>query len=276
MSGKQLSREMLLPNVRVAAQKAGGSGTVIYSQQQEDGGDYSTYVLTNHHVIANNIDIKQKWSTLLKRDTKMDFLTSCDVHFFKYQYQSRAVGVTAIDADIVAYDPDQDLALLRLRDSDPAPAVAKMYPKGDETQLRLGMEVIAIGAGMGEPPVLTTGRLSQFAREIDNKEFWLSTAPTIFGNSGGALYLEDTEQLIGVPARIAVAMLGFGADAITHLSFAIPITRVYEFLDDQLFRFIYDSQFTERGEAEERDSKRKEEELKIAHKEILGAGSEEG
>jgi len=521
MPSKQLSREMLLPNVRVAAQNAGGSGTVIYSKKDEQG-DYSTYVLTNHHVVSRNIEIKSKWSPILKRDVKMDFLTSADVHLFKYQYQcvspntlvllpdlrwvlagelkvgdtllafdedivgdcqrhfrisqvksaniaslpsyrvslangkeivcsaehpwlvnskhsssdwvtteklneitnnphhsrkfpisaielvpvckpvttyeagyisaafdgegsmqdpvsfyqnenamrqkvkelltqlgydygesgmylylrggkdigfkflqefrpprllenfvkgdlnrsiwhhgqkkvtiekveflgnrdvvametstgtfiaegfamhnSRAVGVTAIDADIMAYDPDQDLALLKLRDTDAAPAVAKLYPKGEEPKLRLGMPVMAIGAGMGEPPVLTVGRLSQFAREIDNKEYWLSTAPTIFGNSGGALYLEDTEQLIGVPARIAVAMLGFSPDAITHLSFAIPITRIYEFLDDQMFRFIYDTNFTERGEKEAREAKRKDEELRIAYKDTKGGEEEE-
>jgi len=263
---------MLLPNCRVAAQKAGGSGTVIYCKENKDK-EFSTYVLTNFHVVANNVEVKKKWSPLLKHDVKMDFLTSVDVHFFKYQYQSRAVGVTSIDADIMAYDPDHDLALVKLRDSDKAPAVAKLYPKDKENELRLGMPVVAIGAAMGEPPVLTVGRLSQFAREIDNKEYWLSTAPTIFGNSGGALYLEETEELIGVPARVAVAMLGFSPDAITHLSFSIPITRVYEFLDDQMFRFVYDSAFTEEGEAEARESKRKDEELKIAAK--SDAGKEE-
>lgn len=270
---KQLSREMLLPNVRVAAMKVGGSGTVIYSEKGENG-EYSTYVLTNHHVVDNNIEIKKKWSPLLKRDKKDESMTSVDVHFFKYQYQSRAVGVTAIDADIMAYDPDHDLAIVKLRDTEAVPAVAKLYPRGAESKLRLGTPVIAIGAALGEPPVLTTGRLSQFAREIDNKEYWLSTAPTIFGNSGGALYLEETEELIGVPARIAVTMLGFSPDVITHLSFAIPITRIYEFLDEQMFRFIYDSNFTEKEEAAAREKKRKDEETKIAKEDM--EGDEEG
>jgi hypothetical protein len=33
------------------------------------------------------------------------------------------------------------------------------------------MSVYAVGAGMGEPPVMTDGFLSQFGREIDHKEF---------------------------------------------------------------------------------------------------------
>lgn len=168
---------------------------------------------------------------------------------------------------MVAYNPDEDLALLHLRSDHEVPAVAKLYPRDKETDLRVGMPVYAVGAGMGEPPVLTSGFLSQFGREIDHKEFWLNTAPAIFGNSGGALFLADTLELIGVPARIAVAMLGFAPSAITHLAFAIPITRVYEFLENQCFRFIYDDSFTEEGEEAERRRRREEDRRRTAAEE---------
>jgi S1-C subfamily serine protease len=191
-------------------------------------------------------------------------LGTVEVHFFKYQYQSRAIGATEIEADIMTYDVEEDLALLKIRDEDEAPAVATMYPKGKESELRLGRPLLAIGAGLGEAPVITQGILSQFGREIENKEFWLSTAPTIFGNSGGAVYLADTHEFVGVPARIAVVASLMGGDAITHLSYFIPISRVYRFLDEQMFRFIYDPSFTEEGEAQAREAKRTEEERKMA------------
>ena len=73
---------------------------------------------------------------------------------------------------------------------------------------------------------------------------------------------EDEFSLVGVPARITVGM--FGLDAITHLSFAIPMSRVYKFLEEQRFRFIYDESFTEAGEAEERRRVREREEEKMA------------
>jgi hypothetical protein len=76
------------------------------------------------------------------------------------------------------------------------------------------------------------------------------------------LFLHGTYQFIGVPARIAVS--GWGMDAITHLQYAIPITRVYQFLEDQRFRFIYDPEFTEDGELAERKRIREEEEVKMA------------
>lgn len=248
------------PCVRVRAAKAGGSGTVIYSQ----GG--STYVLTNHHVVDGAIKIEDRWSTLLKSSRRMDVFDTVDVHIFEYAYKSRAIGGTTVQSDIVAYDKDEDLALLHLRSDREDLPVATMYPRNAEEELRIGMPVITVGAGLGEPPVQTEGVLSQFGIDIERREFWLNTAPSIFGNSGGSMFLadEDRFELIGVPARISVAMLGWSADAITHLSYAIPITRVYDFIEEQRFRFIYDDIYTEEGEAEERREIREDEERKMA------------
>lgn len=268
-----LTRETLSTCTRIRSGNVGGSGTVIYSEQNKEG-TYSTYVLTNEHVVDNNIKTEKEWSTLLKRDVKKDILGIVEVHFFQYKWEQRSIGATAIEADIMTYDKREDLALLKLRSEPRVESVARLYPKGKEKELRLGMSTMAIGAALGEPPVLTVGRLSQFGREIDNREYWLQTAPTIYGNSGGSVFLEETEDFIGVPSRLAVTISGFGSDAITHLSYIVPITRIYGFLDDQLFRFIYDSKFTEEGESEERERRRKEEELKIAAKEIKGGDGE--
>jgi len=226
-------------------------------------------------VIENNVKIEKRWNTVLKRETKAEIKGTVEAHFFNFRWEQRAVGASAIQADIMAYDKEEDLALIKLRSDELAKSVVTLYPKGKERELRVGTPVMALGAAMGEPPVLTVGRLSQFGREIENREFWLQTAPTIFGNSGGAVFLEDTEEFIGVPARIAVAMMGFSADAITHLSYMIPITRVYKFLDEQFFRFIYDSHFTEESEAKLRKEKQHEEILRIAAKEDKGGEPEE-
>jgi S1-C subfamily serine protease len=263
MDYEKRHKMIALPCVRIRTPKAGGSGTVIYSAENEDGG-VSTYLLTNHHVVDNCITIKDEWSALLKSKRKIDTFETVHAHFFAYRWESRSIGGTDIQSDIMCYDKEEDLALVRLRSEEPVPSIAKLFPRDDEKRLRIGMPVICVGAGMGEAPVQSGGFLSQFGREIERREFWLSTAPSIFGNSGGALFLADTYEFIGVPARIAVALIGFSADPITHLSFAIPITRVYQFLEDQRFRFIYDSEFTEAGEQEERRRLREEEERKMA------------
>ncbi|NGX44891.1 MAG: Serine protease Do-like HtrA [Chlamydiae bacterium] len=250
--------KIALPCVRIRANKAGGSGTAIYSK------DGSTYVLTNHHVVTSCISIEKKWSALLKSERKIDVFEQVNVHFFDYQYSSRSIGGTTIQSDIMCYDKDEDLALVKLRSSKLMP-IAELYPRGQESKLRIGMPVICVGAGMGEPPVQTGGFLSQFGQEIDRKEYWLGTAPMIFGNSGGALFLEESYQLIGVPSQIRVMMLGWSVDPITHLSYSVPITRIYQFLEDQRFRFIYDDSFTEEGEADVRRQIRAAEERKSSN-----------
>jgi S1-C subfamily serine protease len=260
-------RMIQLPCVRVQTQRAGGSGTVIYSASNSDGEEFSTYILTNHHVVSGSIKVIPKWNPMLRREIKRDVFETVEAHFFTYRYESRAIGGYSVQSDIMTYDPEEDLALLRLRSPQQAPAVAQLFPRGQENQLRIGMKVITVGAGLGEDPVQTEGHLSQFGRDIDRKEYWLNTAPSIFGNSGGGMYLKRTLQLVGVPARIGVAMLGL-PDPITHLSYAIPITRIYNFLEEQRFRFIYNPEkYSEVSEAEERERMREHADRKLLQEE---------
>ena len=77
---------------------------------------------------------------------------------------------------------------------------------------------------MGHSPIHTFGHLNGFDDVIDNYPYILSSAPTIFGNSGGSLYVvsengDEKVYFIGVPSRIAVVGWFGGADAITHMSF---------------------------------------------------------
>ena len=102
-------RKIALPCVRVRARGASGSGTIIYST------DGSTYILTNHHVVSKSIKLEKRWSGLLRSERKVDIFELVEVHLFDYRWESRAVGGTTIQADIVAYDRDEDLALLKLR-----------------------------------------------------------------------------------------------------------------------------------------------------------------
>jgi S1-C subfamily serine protease len=55
---KQKHVEMFYPTVRVRTQKAGGSGTVVYSKKVNN--EVYTYVVTNHHVIADNVQVEKK------------------------------------------------------------------------------------------------------------------------------------------------------------------------------------------------------------------------
>ena len=243
----QKHEQMFYPTVRVRTKKAGGSGTVVYSKKH--GEEVHTYVITNHHVIADSVKIEKKWDSVLKRKTDKEKLDTVFVEFFRYNNYSHTVGSFAVEADIVAYsevEGGQDWALLRVRDKEnTADWVANMFPLEDLDNVHIFDKSYAVGASLGHPPVASEGMITYMDDEIDSYKYWMSSAPTIFGNSGGAVYRwsvgRKQYEYIGIPSRISIQPMGFSADAITHMGYFIPIDRVYNLLDDNDYQFIYDS-----------------------------------
>lgn len=264
LSLQEKHEKCLYPEVRVQAEKARGSGTILYSAPVPGEDDrHETYVLTNEHVVDDLIDLKKDWNTLLQRDVKKDILGTAQVETFEYDFVSRVIGGTTYQADIACYDKLEDLALLRLRTPRPFPHVATMYPRGEVEALRCFADVVTVGCGLGNKPVVTFGYISGFGYEVENKDFILMSAPSIFGNSGGATFLLETGQFIGVPARISVIFIGYSADPIPHLSYSIPVWRVYDFLEAQVYDFIYDPSTTSAECEKRREEQRRREELKL-------------
>ena len=242
----QKHEQMFYPTVRVRTKKAGGSGTVVYSENYKK--EVYTYVITNHHVIADSVHVEKKWDPVLKRKVDKEILDTVYVEFFRYNNYSHTVGSFAVEADIVAYsevEGGQDWALLRVRDKEnKADWVANMFPLDDVENVHIFDDCFAVGASLGHPPVASNGMITYMDDEIEHFKYWMSSAPTIFGNSGGAVYRwsgnRKKYEYIGVPSRISIQPMGFSADAITHMGYFIPIDRVYKLLEDNDYQFIYD------------------------------------
>ena len=259
----QKHEQMFYPTVRVRTKKAGGSGTVVYSKEHK--GEVYTYVITNHHVIADSVKIEKKWDSVLKRKTDKEKLDTVFVEFFRYNNYSHTVGSFAVEADIVAYsevEGGQDWALLRVRDKEnTADWVANMFPLDDLDNVHIFDKSYAVGASLGHPPVASEGMITYMDDEIDSYKYWMSSAPTIFGNSGGAVYRWSDNrkryEYIGIPSRISIQPMGFSADAITHMGYFIPIERVYKLLEENDYQFIYDDKISIDDCNKARDKKQK-------------------
>jgi len=265
---KDKHRKMLYPEVRVRSGKALGSGTILYSAPvPEDDGRHETYVLTNEHVVDDLIEIKDQWDSVLRREVKRDILGTPVIETFEYDYWSRVIGGTTYEASIVAYDKREDLALLKVRTPRAFEHVATMYPRDKVESLTAFMSVVTVGCGMGNKPVITFGYISGFGYEIDGRDFIQASAASYMGNSGGATFLEETGQFVGVPARITVAQFGFSADVVSHIGFIIPVWRAYQFLEDQVFQFVYDSEYTSLQCKELRAEKRDQDQQRILREE---------
>ena len=247
---KQKHEQMFYPTVRVRAKNAGGSGTVVYSK--EHNGEVHTYVITNHHVVDGCIKVQKKWNPIKKRKVDTEILDTVYVEYFRYNNYSNCIGSFAVEADIVAYsevEGGQDWALLRVRDTEQTcDYVANLFPLDDIDNVHIFDDVFAVGASLGHPPIASTGIITYMDDEIDHYKYWMSSAQTIYGNSGGACYRYSKKRKqydwIGVPSRISVAPSGFSTDAITHMGYFIPIERIYNLLSENHYNFIYDDEYT--------------------------------
>ncbi len=252
--------QMLYPTVRVRSANVGGSGTVVWSGMDKEK-KIHTFVLTNYHVIATAIEIKEVWDPALGKKINREYRQTVMVERFSYNNFSHNIGSLGIQADVVVYDEREDIALLELRDRETQyPYVAKMFPGERIEDIHIYDKVWAVGAALGHPPISTHGILNYLDDEIDKYNYWLSSAATIYGNSGGAVYRYSKKrkqfEYIGIPSRIAISASFFSQDAITHLGFLIPITRLLSFLERTKYRFIYDDTFSYDREVNARNVER--------------------
>jgi 2-alkenal reductase len=157
-----------------------GSGAVI----SPDG-----YIITNHHVIANNASLEVIFSDGTQRA-----------------------------ATLVGDDPLMDLALVKVNGAVPA-----YLPIGDSDGLRQGETVIAIGSPLGEfKNSVTVGVVSALNRNLgpDAPEGLIQTDAAInSGNSGGPL-LNLRGEIIGI--NTLVVRGDTNAASAEGLGFSIP------------------------------------------------------
>ncbi|RRR97340.1 S1C family serine protease [Glycomyces terrestris] len=180
--------------VTIVTDSAEGSG-VVYS---EDG-----YIVTNNHVV--------------------DGARSVEVRF--------SDGTTA-EAQIIATDSTQDLAVIQVSGVDDLTPVAF----GDSDSIQVGDAAVAIGSPLGLEGTVTTGIVSALDRSMtvageEQQGFQQQSGSTLTGliqtdaainsgNSGGAL-VNGNGELIGINTAIATTDSGS-----IGLGFAIPSNTV--------------------------------------------------
>ena len=173
----------------------------MVSIQAEDAKSYSTgtgvvltadgYIITNAHVVAGADKVQVVCS-----DNRV------------------------LDAALVGFDAQEDLAVLKVDATDLTPAEF-----GDSFALRCGDPVAAIGDPLGYRSTITDGIVSALDRDVDvdgvSMVLIQTSAAINMGNSGGAL-INQYGQVVGITTVKIVTDDG-SAEA---LGFAIPSRRV--------------------------------------------------
>ncbi len=210
-------RELLEPTVRVNAKSEVGSGSIVYSRKR--GGKVRTFVLTAWHIVKDNLT-----------DGKPEPI---EVDVYDAQGAERDTK-----SKLVARHEALDLALLEIENEKAPSPTAKLPRLPDLERAALFSKVYAIGCPLGYAPLETSGDLTSLKKELDGISYWMTNAPTIFGNSGGGIYLAETRQLVGVLSRIS-AYKNLIDVAVPHMGIVTPITLVYDWLDATEFAFVH-------------------------------------
>ena len=236
--------EMLYPTVMVDLGQGQGSGTLIFSGRREHKSwadeKVWTLVLTNYHVIKSAVNIEEEFDPKKGKNVQKETRRPVHVRLWDYNDYSTAVGTTGRVARILAWDKHRDLALLRLSDKERViPSVATLWPE-DVGGPYLFQTTWAVGSGMGNPPYPTEGLLSGISgKDQKGRALYLSSAPIIFGNSGGSLWAyskkRDRYEMIGVPSMISA--FGYGS-IVTHLAWSRPIVEIRAFLRENEYGFV--------------------------------------
>jgi S1-C subfamily serine protease len=244
---------VLKPLVRVKTSSATGSGTVIYSEDREDTGEFKTFILTNHHVVSDAIHVVKKWDSLSATWINVEENDRVTVEVFAYLRDGRTVMSQPIQAEVVAHKEDEDLALLKLDFPDRLTIVAPMLPA--DLALRLLQPVWAVGCSVGVDPIVTVGHINDLEELIEHKPYVMASADIIYGNSGGAVFTRSGEDFyfIGIPSRVRVTY----SQALTHMGYFIPINRIRRFFKAQKLTFLLDKNVTPTESFEAREKVRR-------------------
>lgn len=229
--------ELLGPAVRVLSGNGGGSGTIVYSEDRERSGVFQTFVLTNHHVIKPLIKVEKTWNSLRQRFIMKENNEFADVELFSYSNGGHTVVRTPVKAEIVAWNEQEDMAILKLKYPFQVKHVAKILPP--DRNLSLFQEVYAVGCPLLIDPLFSHGEVTALRHLLETKEFTVASANIIWGNSGGALYAKfpDGWYLSGIPSQVSIA--GF-FQAVTYLGYHITPERIHKFIKGEELDFLVD------------------------------------
>lgn len=211
-SGPVAYDRYLYPVVRVIDTVGSGSGVVISSEGTRDG--WSSYILTAAHVAEN----------AFRSDGEI--LIQLYSSYTKYDL---------LDAEVVSCGEVADIALIHLLSDQKPRGVAKLMPPNHIEKVKVFDDVVSVGGGLGKRPFPTFGQLAgidtltAYVYGKDDVHYWLVNSPIIYGNSGGATFLTDTGELLGITVGVFAAK----KLPVPHMTLIVPVPTIYSWLESE-------------------------------------------
>lgn len=218
-----LYNDILIPSVQVEYGTNVGGGTVIYVEKLSSG-NYETLILTAHHVIKKAI----------KKENDKEKLDEVIIRIFG----KGADSLKEFKSQIASYDKVKDVALLIITTKEQIVHPVKLASKANLRNIKIFTPVYTVGCPLGHDPFPTGGAISSLNKQVSGETLWIMTAPTIFGNSGGGVFLKETHELIGITSMICT-FDNLVSTPVYHMSILLPLDKVYDWLSSIGYEHVY-------------------------------------
>jgi S1-C subfamily serine protease len=219
--------ELMGPTVQLAGDSTVGSGVLLRSRELADG-THRTHLLTAWHVVR-------------------DILSDADglerpIPVTLYSPQGEVSHDTAT---LLEFDPTLDVALL-VMDSSEAYAYGANLPQVERLQ-HAGVfdPIYAVGCPLGNDPIPTYGEVADTEHRVGDEAYWMISAPTYIGNSGGGIFDAKTHELLGIFSKIYTHG-NLRPTVVPHMGLVTPMDRIYAWLGEVGYAELEPQQATSR------------------------------
>ncbi|MFN0244894.1 MAG: trypsin-like peptidase domain-containing protein [Planctomycetota bacterium] len=215
--------ELLGPVVQLMGNETVGSGVLLRSERIADTDEYRTYLLTAWHVIR---DIQAGPDNV-----------HVPVPVTIYGADHRVQPETA---ELLKFDAGIDSALLVLTTTRPIECGALLPPRHRLEDVQIFEQVYAVGCPLGNDPIPTFGEIADTAHIVDGAHYWMISAPTYIGNSGGGIFDAQSHELLGIFSKIYTHGT-LRPTVVPHMGLVTPLETIYDWLDNVGYASIPES-----------------------------------
>lgn len=216
-------RRIVGPTVQLSGATTVGSGVVLQSTERADGQGYETLVVTAWHVV---------------RDILADKVDPLDqsIPVTLYLEDGNTLHRTA---KLLGKNSIIDAALLRLDGTEPVENGATLASRSFLESRRIFHSIYAVGCPLGNDPIPTRGEIADLDHYIDGSTYWMISAPTYIGNSGGGIYDGSSNHLMGLFSKIYTHG-NIRPTIVPHMGLVSPLPLVYEWLEREEIATVVD------------------------------------
>ena len=208
-------RELVGPTVQLCGETTVGTGVLLASIADEESGRWTTPVITAWHVVR---DILQ--------DARNDD-PSIPVAIY-----SADGTVRQESALLLGFDRWVDVALLEMTTDEPCEYSARLASRERLAAVSTFDSIYAVGCPLGNDPIPTYGEIADRRHRVDGELYWMISAPTYIGNSGGGVFDAQTHELLAIFSKIYTHG-SLQPTVVPHMGLATPLDTIYDWLAEE-------------------------------------------